>query len=80
MERDGYLVRVTDPNDRRKYRLELTAKANQELDEVIGKMKKRNKQMFQGLTDEDFQEIIRIHEQVCHNLEAMIKEDADDQA
>lgn len=80
MERDGYLVRVTDPNDRRKYRLELTAKANQELDEVIGKMKKCNKQMFQGLTDEDFQEIIRIYEQVCHNLKAMIKEDADDQA
>lgn len=80
LERDGYLVRVTDPNDRRKYRLELTAKANQELDEVIAKMKKCNKQMFQGLTDEDFQEIIRIHEQVCHNLEAMIKEDADGQA
>ena len=44
------------------------------------KMKKCNKQMFQGLTDKDFQEIIRIHEQVCHNLEAMIKEEADDQA
>ena len=80
LERDGYLVRVTDPNDRRKYRLELTAKANQEMDEVIDKMNKCNAQIFQGVTDQDFEQILHFYDMISHNLEAMVKEDEDDQA
>lgn len=80
LERDGYLVRVTEPKDRRKYRLELTAKANQELDEVIDKMNKCNAQIFQGVTDQDFEQILHFYDMISHNLEAMVKEDEDDQA
>ena len=80
LERDGYLVRVTDPNDRRKYRLELTAKANQEMDEVIDKMNTCNAQIFQGVTDQDFEQILHFYDMISHNLEAMVKEDEDDQA
>lgn len=80
LKRDGYLNKVPDPKDHRKYRLELTDKANQELGEVEEKIARSSRLMFKGFTDEDLKQIHHYYKLLCHNLEEIIEGETDAQA
>lgn len=53
LERDGYLHRVPDPNDRRASRLELSALAKKELDNMSAMRTKFIEEIFSPLNDEE---------------------------
>ncbi len=71
LEKIGYLRKEADEKDRRRYRLFLTDKARDELDEGIQKVNEFYDVLTKGLTQEDIESLLRVYKKVEKNLEEM---------
>lgn len=71
LEKEGYLKRVVDEKDRRKYHLETTPLAKEAMDKAIAHLNKIHEGMLADIDDEDIEHLIHLLSQVEKNLEKM---------
>lgn len=71
LEKDGYLKRVVDPADRRKYKLEATPLGIENIDMAISRLNKIHHHMLKGITQEDTAHMMHILGVIENNLEEM---------
>jgi DNA-binding MarR family transcriptional regulator len=67
LEKEKLIVRHKHPTDRRANTLSITAKGRQKFEKVFPLLQKRNKQMTKGLTQSDFNELVRILDVIKNN-------------
>lgn len=78
LERDGYLTRVPDPKDKRKHKLVLNEKAEEEVNDCVKRINKMAEQLFKNLTADDYDHVMHILDVVEENMKGMLKEYRDD--
>ena len=68
MERDGYLKRVKDLNDKRVTTLKLTQKGMKLREELLSEGEKTTKIFCQNVTDEELEIFINVLNKIVHNI------------
>lgn len=71
MERDGLVIRIPDPGDRRSSLISLTNKAQEKLPAGRAVLHQGNTEMTKGLSSEDVTMLISLLKRVLSNVEAM---------
>lgn len=66
--RDGYVMRIKDPSDRRIIRIKLTAKGTRTVTDIVGKRKEMVMKMFSVISSEEREQYLRILEHIHHHL------------
>lgn len=68
---EGYAERRGTKDDRRVVYLEITDKGKVLVKSMIEKQKAATAKFFEGLSDEDINHLIRIYQQISHNLDRL---------
>lgn len=66
---EGYAERKGARDDQRVVYLEITDKGKEFVESMIEKQKIVTAKFFEGLSDEDINHLIRIYQQIAHNLD-----------
>jgi DNA-binding MarR family transcriptional regulator len=72
MEKSGLVTRAPDGHDKRYQRVFLTDKGRTLKDVLVGIVERHLHGAFQGLTEQEVRELIRLHERINSNLQARI--------
>lgn len=73
LDRDGYVTSKQDENDRRYNHYILTSKAVNVASAIEEKWIKMAPQLFEGISEKDFETFKRVSEQMSFNIEKMVK-------
>lgn len=68
MERDGYITKITDPNDMRRKRIALTDKGREVLDKLDEVYERIGRAMFDGFSPEERDQISDYFKRMIDNL------------
>jgi len=68
MERDGLLKRISDPNDRRSLKIELTEKGKENKKPVLAIVDQVQNSIFSNISDEETDTVTRVLKQVLTNF------------
>lgn len=69
----GLVEKKVDQKDKRKYKIVLSKKGNQSIEQVIQMIQKSHAVMKKGVTEEEFQLIVKVIGKIKNNLEEEIK-------
>jgi DNA-binding MarR family transcriptional regulator len=73
MEKKGYIRRVPDEHDKRRYNIFLTKKSREVEDKLISIVIDFAEKAFSGLTQRQIIEMQKVHEQIIGNVESILK-------
>ena len=71
LEKNGFIIRNPDSVDKRLYRIFLTKEGKEVKDKLIPIVTEYLKRSFDGLTQKDIDDLIRIHKHILKNLEPL---------
>lgn len=69
MEKNGFIIRKADPEDKRRQRVFLSEKGRRIQDELTSIVMSYLKKCFSGLNAADIRQLRRLHEHILRNLE-----------
>ncbi len=69
LEKNGYVIREVNPNDKRYYNLKVSDKGKKLLDENFEVIKNTMASIFEGIQDEDFEYILSLLNKLKSNIE-----------
>ncbi|MFH1489574.1 MAG: MarR family transcriptional regulator [Pseudomonadota bacterium] len=74
MEKKGYIRRVSDEHDKRRYKVFLTEKMREIEDKLTTTVIDFLEKVFCGLTPEEIMQMQKLHLQIIENTETLLKE------